>query len=55
MFRKMLIAAGAVTVISGVSALTPLGSYARCGWDWVSTSASDAVPRGMGAQRGPVR
>lgn len=44
MFRKVLIAAGAVTVISGVSALTPLGSYARCGWDWVSTSASDAVP-----------
>lgn len=44
MFRKMLIAAGAVTLVSGVSALTPLGSYARCGWDWLTTSASDAVP-----------
>jgi len=44
MLRKLVFSVGAVTVLSGLSLLTPLGSYARCATNWLTQSASDAVP-----------
>lgn len=44
MLRKLVFGVGAVTVLSGLSLLTPLGSYARTATTWLSQSASDAVP-----------
>jgi predicted nucleic acid-binding Zn-ribbon protein len=44
MLRKMVLAVGAVTLLSGVSWMTPLGSYARIAAGWATQSASDAVP-----------
>jgi len=44
MLRKMVFAVGAVTLLSGVSWMTPLGSYARIAAGWATQSASDAVP-----------
>jgi chromosome segregation ATPase len=44
MLRKMVLVAGAITVVSGVSLLTPLWSYGRVASSWMKQSASDAVP-----------
>ena len=44
MLRKMLLAGGAVTLLSGMTFGTPLFSYARCGVNWLRSSASDAMP-----------
>ncbi len=44
MLRKMMVAGGALALLSGVSLGTPLWSYTRCATGWVSDSASDAIP-----------
>ncbi|MEM9365991.1 MAG: hypothetical protein AAGD07_08330 [Planctomycetota bacterium] len=44
MLRQVAKAAAATTLLAGVTTLTPVGSYLRCGWSHVSSSASDAVP-----------
>ncbi len=44
MLKKMVLAGGALALLSGVSLTTPLLSYSRCGVNWLTESASDAVP-----------
>jgi len=44
MLKKMILVGGAATLLSGVSLGTPLWSYARCATNWLTDSASDAVP-----------
>jgi chromosome segregation ATPase len=44
MLKKMILAGGAVTLLSGLSLGTPLWSYTRCATSWLTESASDAVP-----------
>ncbi len=44
MLKKMILAGGALALLSGVSVGTPIWSYARCGANWMTDSASDAVP-----------
>lgn len=44
MLKKMILAGGAVTLLSGLSLGTPLWSYARCATSWLTETASDAVP-----------
>lgn len=44
MLKKVLVVIGVVSLLSGVTTITPLGSYARCGFNWLTQSASDAVP-----------
>lgn len=44
MVSKAFIAAGAVCLLSTFAVGIPLLSYARCGFDWVKTSASEAMP-----------
>ena len=44
MLKKMVLAGGALALLSGVSVGTPIWSYARCGANWMTDSASDAVP-----------
>lgn len=44
MLKKMILAGGAVTLLSGLSLGTPIGSYARCATSWLTDTASDSVP-----------
>ncbi|MEM1225447.1 MAG: hypothetical protein AAGJ40_07105 [Planctomycetota bacterium] len=44
MIRKLLTTGAALGLLTGVTLATPLGSYARCGWNYVTSSANDAVP-----------
>lgn len=44
MLKKMMIAGGALALLSSLSIGVPLWSYARCGTNWVSDAAADAVP-----------
>ena len=44
MVKKLVIAGGALALLSTVSLATPILSYARCGVGWLSESASDSVP-----------
>lgn len=44
MLKKLIISGAAVTILSGMSMMTPLGSYARCGFNWLTRSANEAVP-----------
>jgi chromosome segregation ATPase len=44
MLKKMILAGGAVTMLSGLSLGTPLWSYGRCATSWLTETASDAVP-----------
>lgn len=44
MLKKMMLAGGAVTLLSGLSLGTPLWSYTRCATSWLTDTASDAVP-----------
>ena len=44
MLKKMLLAGGAVALLSSVTIGGPLLSYTRCGLGWLRDSASDSVP-----------
>ena len=44
MLKKLILAGGAVTMLSGLSLGTPLWSYGRCATSWLTDTASDAVP-----------
>jgi len=44
MLKKMILAGGAVTLLSGLSLGTPLWSFTRCATSWLTDMASDAVP-----------
>ena len=44
MIKKMLVASGAVFLLSTFTVGLPLWSYARCGLDWLSTSANEVLP-----------
>jgi septal ring factor EnvC (AmiA/AmiB activator) len=44
MIRKMILAGGALALLSSVTVGVPLLSYARCGANWLRSSASDAMP-----------
>lgn len=44
MLKKMIVAGGALALLSSLSVGVPLWSYARCGISGVTTAASDAMP-----------
>lgn len=44
MLKKMILTGGAMALLSSLTFGTPLLSYARTGVNWVTSSASDAVP-----------
>jgi len=44
MLRKLFMAGTALTLLSGLTLATPIGSYARCGWNYLTDSASESVP-----------
>lgn len=44
MLRKIFMAGTSLVLLSGLTIATPIGSYARCAWNYVSDSAGDAVP-----------
>lgn len=44
MIKKMIMAGGALALLSSVTLGVPLISYARCGVSWLQSSASDAMP-----------
>lgn len=44
MIRKMVLTGGALALLSSVTMGVPLFSYARCGVDWLRSSASDSMP-----------
>lgn len=44
MLKKMILAGGALALLSSVTVGVPLFSYARCGVSWLRDSASDTVP-----------
>ncbi|TWT80027.1 hypothetical protein CA13_14390 [Planctomycetes bacterium CA13] len=44
MFKKLILAGGAAALLSSVAVGTPLFSYARCGMNWLTSSASDSMP-----------
>ena len=44
MIRKMVLTGGALALLSSVTLGVPMFSYARCGVDWLRSSASDAMP-----------
>ncbi|MCM2373258.1 hypothetical protein [Aporhodopirellula aestuarii] len=44
MLRKLFLAGTTFALLSGITLATPIGSYARCGWNYLTDSASDAVP-----------
>ena len=44
MIKKMLMTGGVLALLSSVTLGVPLFSYARCGVDWLRSSASDAMP-----------
>ncbi|MFG0286909.1 MULTISPECIES: hypothetical protein [Rhodopirellula] len=44
MLRKLFLAGTTFALLSGITLATPIGSYVRCGWNYMTDSASDAVP-----------
>ena len=44
MLRKLFMTGATFALLSGLTVATPIGSYARCGWDYLTNSANDAVP-----------
>ena len=44
MFKKLAMTGGAVALLSAVTVGVPVFSYARCSYDWLRGSASDAIP-----------
>ncbi len=44
MLRKIFLAGTTLALLSGLTFATPVGSYARCAWNYVTDSAGDAVP-----------
>ncbi|MBB3209733.1 DNA repair exonuclease SbcCD ATPase subunit [Rhodopirellula rubra] len=44
MLRKLFLAGTTFALLSGITLATPIGSYARCGWNYLTDSAGDAVP-----------
>lgn len=44
MLKKLILAGGAVALLSSMTLGTPIWSYARCGVSWLSDSAGDSVP-----------
>ena len=44
MIKKLVLTGGAFAFLSSVTLGVPLFSYARCGVDWLRSSASDAMP-----------
>lgn len=44
MIKKMLLTGGVLALLSSVTLGTPLLSYARCGVNWLRSSANDAMP-----------
>ncbi len=44
MLKKMILAGGALALLSGVTVGTPIWSYARCGANFLTDTAGDAVP-----------
>jgi chromosome segregation ATPase len=44
MIKKLILAGGAVALLSSVTVGVPLWSYARCGVNYLRDSASDSVP-----------
>ena len=44
MLKKLIVAGGALALLSSVTLGVPLWSYARCGTSWLRSSAADAVP-----------
>ena len=44
MLKKMILAGGALALLSGVTVATPMLSYTRCGVSWLRDSAGDTVP-----------
>lgn len=44
MLKKLLFTGGALALLSSVTLGVPLWSYARCGTNWLSETATDAVP-----------
>lgn len=44
MLRKLFLGVGAISLLSGLSWLTPVGGYGRCAINWMTQSAQEAVP-----------
>ena len=44
MVKKLVLAGGALALLSTIGLGTPLFSYARCGVSWLRDSASDSMP-----------
>lgn len=44
MLRKLFMAGTTAAVLSTIAMATPIGSYARCGWNYATGCANDAVP-----------
>lgn len=44
MLRKLFMAGTSLALLSGLTLATPVGSYTRCAWNYVTDSAGDAVP-----------
>jgi len=44
MIKKMVLTGGAVALLSSMTLGVPLFSYARCGVNWLRSSATDAMP-----------
>ena len=44
MIKKMMMAGGALALLSSLTFGLPLFSYARCGVSWLQESANDAMP-----------
>lgn len=44
MIKKMILTGGVVALLSSMTLGVPLFSYARCGVDWLRSSANDAMP-----------
>lgn len=44
MFKKLALTGGAIALLSSLAVGVPVFSYARCGYDWLRGSATDAMP-----------
>ncbi|QDT13625.1 hypothetical protein [Planctomycetes bacterium K23_9] len=44
MLKKVIVTGGALALLSSVTVGVPLFSYARCGANWIRSSANDSVP-----------
>ncbi len=44
MVKKLIVAGGALALLSTLSLGVPLFSYARCGVSWLKSSASESMP-----------